>query len=90
MSDANSRLQFNYVPAVLRHQPSHGWSIEYYAIDGSGSMRRMVIRMNAIRKRFQRIGDFKTHCYQVIYSINAKLAGGGTPFGDQQNCVFLI
>ena len=85
MSDANSRLQLNYVPAVLRHQPSHGWSVEYYVLDGSGSMRRMVLRMNALRKRFQRTSDFKQHCNQVVCSINAKLAGGWTPFGEQQN-----
>lgn len=85
MSDANSRLQLNYVPAVLRHQPSHGWSVEYYVLDGNGTMRRMVVRMNAIRKRFQRTSDFKAHCNQVICSINAKLAGGWTPFGEQQN-----
>lgn len=48
-------------------------------------MRRMVVRMNAIRKRFARIGDFKAHCNQVVCQINAKLAGGWTPFGEQQN-----
>lgn len=85
MSDANSRLKLNYVPAVLKHQPSHGWSVEYYVLDGNGSMRRMVIRMNALRKRFQRITDFKAHCNQVVCNINAKLAGGWTPFGEQQN-----
>ncbi len=85
MSDTNSRSQLNYVPAVLRHQPSHGWSIEYYVLDGAGNMRRMVIRMNALRKRFQRVAEFKTHCNQVICNINVKLAGGWTPFGEQQN-----
>lgn len=85
MSDANSRLKLNYVPAVLKHQPSHGWSIEYYVADGNGAMRRMVIRMNALRKRFQRVSDFKTHCNQVVCHINTKLAGGWTPFGEQQN-----
>ena len=85
MSDANSRLKLNYVPATLKHQPSHGWSIEYYALEGNGNMRRMVIRMNAIRKRFTRVSDFKAHCNMVVCQINAKLAGGWTPFGEQQN-----
>lgn len=85
MSETNSRLQVNYIPAVLRHQPSHGWSVEYYVLDGSGTMRRMVVRMNALRKRFQRTTDFKAHCNKVICGINAKLAGGWTPFGEQQN-----
>lgn len=41
--------------------------------------------MNALRKRFQRTTDFKAHCNKVICGINAKLAGGWTPFGEQQN-----
>ena len=85
MSDANSKLKLNFVPAILKHQPSHGWSVEYYVLDGNGTMRRMVIRMNALRKRFARINDFKAHCNQVVCNINAKLAGGWTPFGEQQN-----
>ncbi|MBQ6770675.1 MAG: hypothetical protein IJP44_06800 [Bacteroidales bacterium] len=41
--------------------------------------------MNALRKRFARVTDFKAHCNQVVCNINAKLAGGWTPFGEQQN-----
>lgn len=85
MSEANSVFKLNFVPATLKHQPSHGWSIEYYALDGNGSMRRMVVRMNAIRKRFARVSDFKAHCCQVVCQINAKLAGGWTPFGENPN-----
>ncbi len=48
-------------------------------------MRRMVVRTNALRKRFQRTSDFKAHCNLVVSNINAKLAGGWTPFGEQQN-----
>ena len=85
MSDPNLGFNLNYVPAVLKFQPSHGWSVEYYVSDGSGAMRRMVVRMNALRKRFSRVSDFKAHCSRVVCNINAKLAGGWTPFGAQQN-----
>ena len=85
MSDAKNNLQFNYLPAVLKHQPSHGWSVEYYVMDGSGKMRRMVVRMNSLRKRFQRVADFKAHCNMVVCGLNAKLAGGWTPFGEEHN-----
>ncbi len=76
---------FNYFPAVLRHQPSHGWSVEYYVMDGLGVMRRKVIRMNSLRKRFGKTSEFKVYCNQVVCSINARLAGGWTPFGSEQN-----
>lgn len=83
MSDAKPTL--NYMPAVLKHQPSHGWSIEYYVMDATGKLRRMVIRMNSIRKRFTRTADFKTHCNGVLCKLNTQLAGGWTPFGETQN-----
>lgn len=41
--------------------------------------------MNVIRKRFSRITDFKTYCNSVVCSINSKLAGGWTPYGETQN-----
>lgn len=85
MSDAKTQVSLNYIPAVLKHQPSHGWSVEYYVMDRSGTMRRMVIRMNALRKRFTRTADFKAHCNGVVCRLNAQLAGGWTPFGETQN-----
>ena len=85
MSDAKTQVSLNYIPAVLKHQPSHGGSVEYYVMDRSGTMRRMVIRMNALRKRFTRTADFKAHCNGVVCRLNAQLAGGWTPFGETQN-----
>ena len=81
----NLKTPRNYFPAVLKHQRSHGWVIEYYAIDPEGVMRRMVVKMNSMRKRFALAADFKAHCNMVVCNINAKLAGGWTPFGEQQN-----
>ena len=83
MSFANENLSLQYIPAILKHQASHGWVIEYYARDCSGSMRRMVIRMNNLRKRFAKTADFREHCGGVVAGINAQLAGGWTPFNGQ-------
>lgn len=84
MSEINQIFP-NYIPAVLKHQPSHGWSVEYYAKDLTGKLQRKVIRMNSLRKRFARTADFKAHCNLVVCNLNTKLAGGWTPFGETQN-----
>lgn len=85
MSFSNPILTLNYIPAVLKHQASHGWVIEYYAADSLGQLCRKVVRMNSMRKRFARQGDFRQHCNSVVCTINAKLAGGWTPFGEECN-----
>ena len=90
MSFCKPEFSLSYIPAQLKKQPSHGWVIEYYALDNSGALRRMVVRMNALRKRFAHTNDFRAHCNGVVCSINAKLAGGWTPFGEQQNTRFYL
>lgn len=85
MSEAKTNFKLNYLPAVLHHRPSHGWEVEYYVMDAGGRMRRMVTRMNSLRKRFSSISEFKRHCNDVVCRLNAQLAGGWTPFGEMQN-----
>lgn len=85
MSFCKPELTLTYIPAQLKKQPSHGWVIEYYALDASGSLRRVVIRMNSLRKRFTYANEFRAHCNGVVCSLNAKLAGGWTPFGEEQS-----
>ena len=78
-------MSYNYLPAVLKNN-KHGWQIEFHAFDPvSGGLKRHVAKMNRLRDRYLRLADFKTHCYSIINSINAKLAGGWTPFGEYQN-----
>ena len=75
----------DYLPAQLKHN-SHGWYIEYQVIDPvTGKMKRYWIRMNALRKRYTLLSEFKAHCNKVICNINAKLAGGWNPIGENQN-----
>ena len=85
MSVQNRNVKMNYYPATLKHT-AHGWTIEYSILNPSTFlMERKVSKMNRIRGRFERVGDFKAYCNNVVCNLNAKLAGGWTPFGEQQN-----
>lgn len=76
-------LLTSYQPAVLKHN-ADGWYVEYYAMC-DGVLRRQRIYMNRIRKKYSRLSDFKQHMNSVIYELNAKLAGGWSPFGETTN-----
>lgn len=81
----HKNLTVNYYPATLRHT-AHGWTIEYSILNPTSfTMERKVTKMNRIRQRFERAADFRSYCSGVICNLNAKLAGGWTPFGEQQN-----
>lgn len=41
MSVCKPELSLQYIPSQLKKQKSHGWIIEYYALDGTGSLHRM-------------------------------------------------
>ena len=74
-----------FLPAQLKNN-SHGWYIEYQFINPSnGKMQRQRIHVNKLRERYARIADFKAHCNAIINTINAKLAGGWSPIGENQN-----
>ena len=81
-----SSIEFGYTPAILKNQPSHGWLIEYYVINPSTSNKqRFVIKLNKLRKRFDRLSDFKKFANAIVIKYNCQLAGGWTPFGENQN-----
>ena len=86
MSANDSSLgSLNYLPAQVKHN-AHGWQVEYHALDPTtGKLKRHVTKLNSLRKRYDRISDFKAHCNTIVNTINAKLAGGWTPFGEMQN-----
>lgn len=48
-------------------------------------MQRFRTHVNVLRKHYPRLSDFKAHCNGIINTINAKLAGGWTPIGENQN-----
>lgn len=83
-------MSISYLPAVLKNN-KHGWQIEYQALDPvSGKLKRHVTKLNALRKRYSRLADFKAHCNTIICTTNAKLAGGWTPFGEMHNSRMLM
>lgn len=74
-----------YLPAQLKSN-SHGWYIEYQTFNPKlGKMQRYRTHLNTLRKHYTRLADFKAHCNQIINTVNAKLAGGWTPVGENQN-----
>ena len=78
-------LVTNFLPACIKKN-SHGWYVEYQVNDpSSGKMRRYRTNLNVLRKRYQRLAEFKAHCNQIVCNLNAKLAGGWTPLGENQN-----
>lgn len=85
MSASDNLGSLNYLPAQVKHN-AHGWQVEYHALDpATGKLKRHVTKLNSLRKRYDRISDFRAHCNTIVNTINAKLAGGWTPFGEMQN-----
>lgn len=74
-----------FLPAQLKSN-SHGWYIEYQTFNHNiGKMQRFRTHVNVLRKHYPRLADFKAHCNGIINTINAKLAGGWSPIGENQN-----
>ena len=70
----------NYLPAALKHT-AHGWTIEYSIVNPAlNLMERRVVKMNRIRKRYNKVADFKAYCAEVIMRLNGQLASGWNPF----------
>lgn len=77
-----------FLPAQLKSN-SHGWYIEYQTFNPNiGKMQRFRTHVNVLRKHYPRLADFKAHCNGIINTINAKLAGGWSPIGENQNARF--
>ena len=75
----------SYSPAVLK-RTGVGWLIEYYALHPqTQEFVRKQIKLNRIRKRFSKLADFKAFANSMLCTINAKLAGGWSPFFQEEN-----
>lgn len=80
--------ELEFLPAQLKNN-SHGWYIEYQIFNPNiGKMQRFRTHVNVLRKHYPRLADFKNHCNGIINMINAKLAGGWSPIGEDQNARF--
>lgn len=78
--------QARYLPAVLHKNDAMGWLVEYYVLNPiSEELERKRIRLNKIRKRYRTQADFKIAANDIVSTINVRLAGGWTPFGESEN-----
>ena len=74
-----------YLPAVLKHT-GIGWFVEYYAVHPQrGGLERKQLKLNRARKRFARLADFRAYANEIICQINARLAGGWSPWMVEDN-----
>jgi len=75
----------NYVPAVLRHQKGN-WQIEYYVFSPiTKCLERKRIKVNRLRLHCPTLSMFKQQANEIVQSINVKLAGGWSPYGESEN-----
>ena len=80
------RFNYNYQPAVLHHNDGMGWIIEYYILNPvSEVFERKRMRLNSMRKRYRTMAEFRTAANEIVCTINTKLAGGWSPFGESAN-----
>lgn len=80
-----------YLPAVLHRNEAMGWIVEYYVLNpDSGELDRRRIRLNKLRKRFRTQTDFRNAANDIVATINVRLAGGWTPFGESENSRYYL
>lgn len=83
---AKREISPTYKPAQLKRCANSDWYIEYYATHPQQKeLKRIKIRVNHIRKRFDSLRDFKEEINRHILIINSKLAGGWSPFFESDN-----
>jgi integrase len=75
-----------YIPAVLHEHKTGVWKIEYYALHPqTHELTRVRIRVNKIKDSYSRKSDARRHIAEMIQIINAKLAGGWSPFFEGED-----
>ena len=84
-SNVSETILRNYTPAYL-HKNVGGWLIEYYVFNpATKQLERKRIRLNMLRKRSRTLQEFRVAANDIVCTINSKLAGGWTPFGESEN-----
>jgi len=75
----------DFLPAMLKENKS-GWLVEYYARNPKdNTLKRKQIRLKRIVLRYNKKRDARNHITQIINTINAKLAGGWSPFFNTED-----
>jgi hypothetical protein len=63
-----------------------GWIVEYYAQNPkNNTLKRKQIRLTRIVSRYKSKREARAHATQMINTINAKLAGGWSPFFNTED-----
>lgn len=74
-----------YIPAVAHHNKAMGWIVEYYAYNPiKKDLDRKRFRLNNLRAKTS-AAQFKMQVAEIVRTINNRLAGGWTPFGESEN-----
>ncbi len=81
-AEGNSQTPITtYYPATLHIRKCGDWRIIYYALNPNTRKLEVVkLRVNRIKNRYASLREAKRQCAEICANINAKLAGGWSPF----------
>ena len=75
-----------YTPPILKKTASRGEHIEYYVYNPvTMKMERQRIRLEKLSHQFKNRSQYKQRVMQLMMNLTGKLAGGWTPYGENQN-----
>ena len=75
-----------YTPPILKKTASRGEHIEYYVYNPvTMKMERQRIRLEKLSHQFKNRSQYKQMVMQLMMNFTGKLAGGWTPYGENQN-----
>ena len=75
-----------YTPPILKKTASRGEHIEYYVYNPvTMKMERQRIRLEKLSHQFKKRSQYKQMVMQLMMNLTGKLAGGWTPYGENQN-----
>ena len=75
-----------YIPPILKKTASRGEHIEYYVYNPvTMKMERQRIRLEKLSHQFKNRSQYKQMVMQLMMNLTGKLAGGWTPYGENQN-----
>lgn len=61
-------------------------AIEYYVLNPqTQTMVRRQMKLNLLRSRYTKAGDFRRHANEILFRLNAKLRNGWSPLMEQEN-----
>ena len=75
-----------YTPPILKKTASRGEHIVYYVYNPvTMKMERQRIRLEKLSHQFKNRSQYKQMVMQLMMNLTGKLAGGWTPYGENQN-----